>query len=519
MPLLDQTQAFGARLKQAWGRLSQKQKWVLAATCSVVFAMVFTLIWLGAGDAGMVPVSSPVRDLPAAKAELARYGIDSEVSTAKSDLLVPRDKKDRAMLILNAARLLPDGLGHYAFLGETDFTSTEPQRYERIRVEIEDLLRQTIRAMDGVRQASVRITPAGREVLFKPESGRNKASVTVELSGRRELSPEQVLSIANLVSASYPNLRSEDVFIHDTAGKPYVLRGDAQLTADKLKLRQGIEHGFEDKVVRALTGLDPVVAATVEMRLIDETTTSTKDYQPRGDEPLVEYIETSKDKRIVKDESGTAGIRAEAQNSNRTDAGRRTGGNTEESSQLLEKRVLDEETRSELERMKLVIDYDRSSLAVSLAQSLAEDESSQAALRTRAQNLVSKATGLDPSRIAIEFTPRVLPESDPGMVNSLIGDGWFEDTGRIVIYGLLLLLVLGTFWVLRGVAKRPSGKSLEEDSPPDMPEDELFKLPNLPKPGQANLESNLIFEQVSKLVDENPQAAANLLKRWMIFNE
>jgi flagellar biosynthesis/type III secretory pathway M-ring protein FliF/YscJ len=517
MDVPEKLKSFLERFKQAWGRLNQKQKWMLGGATSVVFALVFTLVLFSTGDGGMVPVQSPVRDLSAAQAELSRFGIRSEFSTGSNDLLVPRDRRERAMLILNAARLLPNGLDHYAFLGETDFTSTEPQRFERIRVQVEELLRQTVQAMDGIGQASVRITPASREILFRPGSGQNKASVTVDLVGQSELTPQQVQSIASLVSASYPNLKAEDVFIHDTAGRPYVLRGDAQLTNDRFKLRRQVEADFEDKANRALAGFHAIVAATVEMRLIDEATHSITTFQPDGSEPHTAYLETSRERRGSRTERGTAGIRAESQNTNRTDEGRGETGNTEERSQLLERKALDEETRSELERMKLVIDYGASSLAVSLPEEIAESER-HPAIRDSAANLVSRATGIAPDRIAIEFTPRAPIAKDGAMVNSLLTGGWLGEPGRLAGYAVLLVLIIAAFWVLNGLVKKTAPVAPADAEDDDTGEEE-FTLPDLPRPGRANLESNLIYEKVNELVDDNPEAAANLLKRWILFNE
>jgi flagellar biosynthesis/type III secretory pathway M-ring protein FliF/YscJ len=166
------------------------------------------------------------------------------------------------------------------------------------------------------------------------------------------------------------------------------------------------------------------------------------------------------------------------------------------------------------------VDYEKSSLAVSLPETMAEDDAAQSNIRTKAISLVSKATGLAESRIAVEFTPRALPATEGGMVNSLIGDGgWFEDTGKLVGYGALLLLIVAAFWVLNGLVRKSAPKPLPELGEENSEEEELFNLPDLPKPGRANMESNLINEQINKLVDDNPQAAANLLKRWMLFNE
>jgi flagellar biosynthesis/type III secretory pathway M-ring protein FliF/YscJ len=56
MAFLDQANAFKERFGKAWGRLTQKQKWMLGGAASTVFALVFTLIWVSAGEGGMVPI-------------------------------------------------------------------------------------------------------------------------------------------------------------------------------------------------------------------------------------------------------------------------------------------------------------------------------------------------------------------------------------------------------------------------------------------------------------------------------
>ena len=286
MAFLDQIQLYREKLTTIWAGLDNRRRWIFGGAATGIFALVFSLVFLTAGEGGMVPIQSPVKDLAAARSELIRYGIDSEFSKDRSDLMVPRDKRDRAQIILNAARLLPDGLESYSFLGETDFTSTEPQRFERVRTHIEDLLRLTIQSMDGIRAASVRITPSSRQVLFTPGANRNKASVTVDLVGQPRLSADQVMSITNMVSASYPQLAPEDVFVADTSGHPYRYRGDAQTLSDRLDVRRRLEAATEEKASRTLADYDAICSATIDVRVFDEVKSTDLNYQPDGEEPI-----------------------------------------------------------------------------------------------------------------------------------------------------------------------------------------------------------------------------------------
>ncbi|MCC6463872.1 MAG: hypothetical protein IT463_00875 [Planctomycetes bacterium] len=522
MALLDQLTELKAKVVETFKKFSPRQRWIIAGVGAGVFALVFSLVAFAGGEGGMAAIQSPIKDVQAAQAELGKYGIESQFSTDKSDLMVPRDKRDRALIILNAARLLPDGLNNYEFLGQADFTSTEPQRYERIRVQIEDLLRHTIQAMEGVRQASVRITPASREVLFKPEAGKNKASVTVELSGQDRLVQPQVVSIANLVASSYPGLAAEDVFIMDTTGRPYAFHDDAQMSADRYQLRQQVERNVEEKANSVLAPFGATVAATVDVRLLDEVKESHTDYQPDGAEPIVGYRETSKEKRTTRSEKGTAGLRAESQNSNRTDAAGGALAGNEERAESLERNVLDEAVKSQLERMKLVINYDQSSLAISIPEELAADDAAQGAMRSKVQNLAAGATGLSAAKIAVEFVPRLPAAQGEGLMSTFFGTGgMLERYSHLLGYGVLLVLILGAFWILNSMVKKSAPKPIPSLSEPTLAEAEAaaeLALPTLP--GAPNkLEANLIYEKVNQIIEENPRAAANLLKRWLIFNE
>ena len=513
MALADTARANLDRIRQAFTRFSVKQRWIFGVIGATIFSAVFTLVFLTSGDAGMVPLQSPVKDLQAARSELQKYTIHCEFSSDKNDLLVERSRRDRALLILNAARLLPDGLPNYAFLGETDFTSTEPQRYERIRVNIEDLLRQTIMAMDGIGQASVRITPASREVLFKPDANRNKASVTIGLVGQARLGNEQVLSIARLVSASYPNLVPEDVFIADTAGHPYTFRSDVALSADKYELRRRIEADKEEKAARALLGLDAVVAASIEVSMVDELSSRDLTYQPRGNEPVTGYRETATERETASDPRGTAGIRAEAQNTNRTDAASGSKSTVRDRKENIERMMVDESFRGELEKMHLRINYAQSSMAISLPQSAAEDEAAQASLRSRIVKLVSTATGLPGERIAVEFTPRLAPSAMPtDWAHLLLGEGGIiERYGHWAGYAMMLMMMLAALFTVQGVLRKSGGDATTPAPASDS------ETPELSEGGP--LASNQIYEKVTRLAEENPAAAANLVRRWLLFNE
>ncbi|MCF6228787.1 MAG: hypothetical protein L3J82_09035, partial [Planctomycetes bacterium] len=366
MAFLDKVKDYRDRATTSFNKLSQKQKWISGGAAAASFALVFSLVFMSAGDGSLVPIQSPVKDLSAAQAELGRYGIDSEFSSGQSDLMVDRDKKDRAMLILNAAKLLPDGLSNYKFLGDVDFTSTEPQRYERIRTHIEALLGETVRAMDGIRQAQVRITPATREVTFHPDTQHNKASITVDLAGQESLGQGQVAAIAALIASSYPRLSSDDVTVIDTSGRMYSHSKDAMQPASRIQLKHQVEASYEEKVMRALAGYDAIVAVTLDVQVIDREEKSSKDYKPEEDSALHGYKESRKEEKKTDTNAGTPGLRAESQNSNRTDPGRKNISGNEKISETLEQFIYDEDNQKTLKTMNVVIDHTKSTIAIAL---------------------------------------------------------------------------------------------------------------------------------------------------------
>lgn len=523
MAFLDRVKEYRDKVRTSFNKLSQKQKWISGGAAAASFALVFSLVSMSAGDGSLVPIQSPVKDLSAAQAELARYGIDSDFSSGEADLMVDRDKKDRAMLILNAAKLLPDGLSNYKFLGDVDFTSTEPQRYERIRTHIEALLGETIRAMDGIKQAQVRITPATREVTFHPDSQNNKASVTVDLSGQQNLAQGQVLAISSLIASSYPRLSSDDVTVIDTSGRMYSHSKDSIQPANRIQLKHQVEVGYEEKVLRALSGYDAVVAVTLDVQVIDREESSSKDYKPEEDSALHGYKESRKEEKKTETNAGTAGLRAESQNSNRTDPGRKNLSGNEKISETLEQFIYDEDNKKTLKTMNVIIDYTKSSIAIALPDYIADNDAERTEHRTRVSNLVAAATGIDISSIAVEFTPRNQVQIEEGIVSTLFGEnGALAQNSSVMGYGVMLVLILGAFWILNGVVKKSAPKPISAAAEMDSDVSEQtgdFSLSGIDGANPSNIEGNMVFEKVLSLIDENPAAAANLVKRWIIFNE
>ncbi len=179
--------------------------------------------WRVRGGPYMIPLKTPVSDPDRAIERLAMFQIPSRWDDAEKTLYVPEDKEKNAVWVLGSAKLLPDAQTKYAFLSEADLTEADDRMKEQIRVTLEDILGQTLEAMDFIKTAEVRLTlpPAKRITDHLPEQKINKASVAIELEGQEQLNDSQVAAIIQVISYAYPNLPPENVAITDTNGRVY----------------------------------------------------------------------------------------------------------------------------------------------------------------------------------------------------------------------------------------------------------------------------------------------------------
>jgi len=250
--------------------LTNKQKMVIgAATFAVIAFIVFLVVYTSnkkADDYAILFDNISPNDSALVIAELEKNNIPYKIVN-ENTIKVPKDVVYKERIAI-ASKGIPKSskvgfeLFDKAEFGETDFA----QRIKYLRA-LEGELSRTVESLVPIKSAQVHIA-LPKETLFVENEQRPTASVVITLEPNMKLSFKQIIGIKNLVAASVPKLRSEDVKLIDENGNPLEsedLGGyDNELVKAQIRYKKDYEKAYEKKIIDVLApilgGKEKVVA-------------------------------------------------------------------------------------------------------------------------------------------------------------------------------------------------------------------------------------------------------------------
>ncbi len=301
---------FGALQRFGIGRVIA----ILGAAAGAIAVMVGVMLNLGEPQS-LLYSNLDLKEASQITASLAQAGIKYEAKGDGSVIMVPRDKVGSARLLLASKGLPSQGsVGYEIFdntsaLGQTEFV----QNINHQRA-IEGELARTIRSLKGVTSARVHLVLPQRQ-LFDETAAAPTASIVVGLGGK-DLAPDQVRSLRNLVASAVPNLKPDHVTVVDENNKLLAAGseddgglGGAMASERKTQAEEKIRRAIKD-VVEGVVG--PGKARVQVTADIDQSriTTHTEKYDPDGQ--VVLSTSTGTEKQSDNSSSGAGGATASA---------------------------------------------------------------------------------------------------------------------------------------------------------------------------------------------------------------
>jgi len=512
MAIQDYVKIYKDKGRDAWTKLNGKQKLIFSLLgVGVVTLFAVVILAFGSGSGGLTELKIPVSDPSAAVRRLAVYGISAEHDLTKAAIVVPKEMEQKAAMILTFTGLLPNGREAYGFLNESNLAMTDQRTRMQYITRLQDMLAETIAASPDISQAEVFLTEHAKPWEFRIEDRKldAKASVKVETTHGGRLTEEQQLAIASLVAGSFQALTEANVRISDFALNFYPTIDDSwQMNFTVQSRQRQTQRDAERKIEFQLASYQARAAATIPMITGKRSKEGTKfDGEKRPTETTTETFSKS-----GKTQYGTSGQEADAGRDAVFDPGRAIADTTERKEIKREKAEYSHESYEFFNDMPEP-DYAASSAAVTLVSASALAPEKLAEVKA----VASGATGIPADRIAVHVeAPNSL---GAGMGTS--GSGTFgaflqsENAMKVVLLIIALGSVIALMVMLKKSAPKPLtmvDESLEADA-----EEEIPEIPGLPPVDQ--LHGNLVREKVVELVRKNPKAAANLVKRWMIFGK
>jgi len=543
---MDLIKAQLARIQQQLAGLSATQRML---TLTLVAIMIGTLAWWAkyAGDPEMEPVlnqSLSAEEITSIKSQLDVRGFNATVVGDK--VLVPADRKWEALAELGQSHALPadtkTGFDEIITkMSPWDPSSKTDRMWNEAR---QRTLAQIIRRFHGVDSATVLIDSPEHRSFTNPTEP--SATVSIMTRGGEKMNAKQVGGAADLICGATSGLkRSRVTVVVDGVPYPVADKDGDQFMAggDIIEQRRAIEKMFEEKIRHQLEFI-PQVLVSVTIDLNTKTTQEQKHTVDIKNTLQVEQetSESSDENKSPAQTGGEPGVLPNvgvALNSNGGDG----GGNTHTENKSMFK--VDPSTTDTITKMPAgdgtvtaaTVRVPRSWFVnVYKTQNPGAKDPDDAALAavvapelTRIRNDVKKCTGLkNEEDVAVETYMDVSPmlamavedKSSAPMVAGVTSHGKEIAVGGLALMSLMMVMMM----VRKSGVPAPVvavAQEIREAHEIDAGEEVAGEVGSSHTMLDAMeldddaVKTQQMLDQVSTMVKENPESAANLVRRWL----
>ncbi len=526
--MLDKLKEIQGKLLEWWNKFTSRQKTVIIAVAAVaVFAFAILIYVFSRPQYTRLMNCETATEASTIMDTLESAGVDCKLSDNGLNIDVNVDQISDANRALGAAGLTsttPD----ISTVTNTGMSTTESDKQRLWQDYQQKELEAAFKKFDSVSDCQVKLTLAEQNGTLISQKEESFVYICLELNG--PFSSDNAATMARAAATAVGNSTTNNVFISDTAGNT-LFSGDEEYsltgsTVSQIEAQNAAESYIRSKVKQALvnTGQFDMVEVAAFLKYdfsTYEETVHKYEAQDGRDEGYIGHESTTEGEST----GGTSSIPG-------TDSNDEDGylldldGTTQSSYSTRDTdRVLDESILKSITPAG-IIDYDGSSLTVTArsynvvreeileSQGLLDGISWEEYQANNSEavkidvdedfyNAVATATGISRDKISIIAYRENLFFDKEGMnVN------W---TDVLSVAMIVIILALLAFVIFRSMRSRKEVEQEEELSVEDLlqstPEGELEDI-------EVETKSDT-RKMIEKFVDENPEAAANLLRNWL----
>ncbi|MDR1900753.1 MAG: flagellar M-ring protein FliF [Treponema sp.] len=205
-----------------WAKWSLIQKLVFFAICAAMIVGVIALFTVSSSPAMVSVIDAPIRDEAALDRIVMRInqeGVRTQVTPTGVVQVQDQKTAQRMRSILIREDLIPSGIDPWQIFDRERWTITDFERKVNLRRAITQMVRDHIKALDEVDDASVTIVmPETR--LLRSEQNPVTASVTIIPKPGSEITRnrKQIEGIQKILKFAVEGLQDENIVITDNAG-------------------------------------------------------------------------------------------------------------------------------------------------------------------------------------------------------------------------------------------------------------------------------------------------------------
>ncbi len=455
---------------------------------------------------------------------LNEQGVAAKIEN-DTTILVDSDVADSVRLDLSAQGYPKSGLNYDIFSQASSFGSTDMEKEVYLKFQIEQNIMQTISQLEKIDSATVMVNLAEDSQFALSAQGSTPASATVVLKTKagQALSEEEANSVRNLVKTSVPNLEEDNITLVDSNMNMYEtgdgLDGTSGATSTQLELKEETQNTLEEQIMQLLSpvfGQNNVTASVNVVLDFDSKVTSTVEFEPpiEGSEEGI-IVSLMEMQEIINDGDTADTVGVDANGGAAPTYPEGATGDEAYYSSTREFNAEVNETKTQIENAKGEIQE----LSVSVI--IDGDEEVEAVLGD-VEELVANGIGVDPDNISVarmNFQANDDIEAAVAEQDEILARQQMMDIITAAIIGLAIAAVLIIILVIAKKKRRAKfeaeliEKQEEQKGGIDLLADEDISIDDISGGEETNgkkLQSN-----ITKLVENNPEAVAQLLRNWL----
>lgn len=527
--MLDNLKEIPKKLLERWNKFTSRQKTLMVSAAAGMLVAFAVLLWILTQPQYEVLVTCETTREASEITELLAEEYNYKTSEDGYIIYVSKDQISQARLLLGANNIPADAYG-IDNVTSGGMGTTEADKQKRYKLYLESQLETDLEAMENIKNADVMLNiPESNGTLIEQEED-SSAAIAIEPDG--EFTPDHAANVAQFVRTSLGNEEIKKITILDNESN-LLFSGDENHSVtgnatSQLNVKQQTEIALQGEVKRVLLGTNEFDLIEVRPNLTLDFSTTERvkhDYTPA--EGQTQGVLSHEELYNAESTGGSTGV--PGTDSNGEDGPTYVIDENGYSSSSVNEEVRDylpnEEVTTITTPPGLVV-YDQSSLSISairyrvlkeedakaqgLLDGMSWDEYKLAnAERTKLEVdedlilMAANASGIDAEDITF------LAYEEPMFIDKEALDVDSSSVAQIIL--IIVILALLAFVVLRGMRSEKMEEVEEELSVESL-------LQSTPETELENIELETKSETrklIEKFVEENPEAAALLLRNWL----
>ena len=529
--LLEKLKELGNRILEWWNRFTTEQKTLIVMVISaVILAIVILVTALNRPQYVLLKNCEDTTEAASVRDLLQEEGLNYTVSDDGLEFRILKAEQSDAILLLGSNSIKTAGFG-IENVTNGGFSTTESDKQREYTYYLEKYIEDNmLEPQKAIKSATVMLNiPENTGTLIDSDK---ESSANVSLDLNEEISPETAAALARAIATGLGNSTTKNIVIMDTEGN-MLFSGDDDYSASgkanaQLSVKAEAERIVTSEVKQVLLGTNEFDKIEVATNLVlDFSTSSSTVHTYAAPEGREEGQLSREDTYSQINESGVSGVPGTDSNGDDgTTYVLEDNSNSRSETTETSREYLPNESIVTTDTPAGLINYGQSSLSVAMIRhviireedierqglldtvtweeyKLANQERTKLDVDEDLYNVVAKATGINVDNIAIvAYSENVFFDDEGSGISA-------TDIMQIVL--IIIILALLAFVVLRSMR----GEKHEEE------EEELSVESLLQSTPETQLE-DISFEDesetrklIGKFVDENPEAAANLLRNWL----